>query len=106
MAIAETGRVTVEQDVVFGTGGGRDLKCNVYMPPQQGSGIGDKGLEKSPWSSGSRRAVGRLSKERSGKESPRRPVRHELQNVLAVLRTTQLSVAFDFKAQSEADRRW
>jgi acetyl esterase/lipase len=37
MAIPETGRVTVEQDVVFGTGGGRDLKCNVYMPPQQGS---------------------------------------------------------------------
>jgi acetyl esterase/lipase len=33
----ETGRVTVEQDVVFGTGGGRDLKCTVYTPPQAGA---------------------------------------------------------------------
>ena len=37
MAEPQTGRVTVEYDVVFGRGGGRDLKCNVYMPPQQGS---------------------------------------------------------------------
>ena len=37
MAAPETGRVTVEQDVVFGSGGGRDLKCNVYMPPQAGT---------------------------------------------------------------------
>jgi acetyl esterase/lipase len=36
MSAAPTGRVTVESDVVFGTGGGRDLKCNVYMPPQPG----------------------------------------------------------------------
>jgi acetyl esterase/lipase len=36
MAVAETGRVTIERDVVFGTGGGRDLKCNVYTPPQPG----------------------------------------------------------------------
>lgn len=36
MAEASAGRVTVENDVVFGTGGGRDLKCNVYMPPQPG----------------------------------------------------------------------
>ena len=26
-------RVTVERDVVFGTGGGRDLLCDVYTPP-------------------------------------------------------------------------
>ncbi len=32
-----TGRVTVERDVVFGTGGGRDLRCNVYWPPQAGT---------------------------------------------------------------------
>jgi len=37
MPVPETGRVTVEQDVVFGTGGGRDLRCNVYMPPQAGT---------------------------------------------------------------------
>jgi acetyl esterase/lipase len=28
--------VAIENDVVFGTGGGRDLKCNVYTPPQEG----------------------------------------------------------------------
>lgn len=37
MPAPETGRVTVERDVVIGRGGDRDLKCNVYMPPQQGS---------------------------------------------------------------------
>jgi acetyl esterase/lipase len=31
--MAEPGRVEVERDVVFGTGGGRDLRCNVYHPP-------------------------------------------------------------------------
>ena len=33
MVIAETARVTIEEGVVFGTGGGRDLKCDVYTPP-------------------------------------------------------------------------
>jgi len=28
-----SGRVTIENDVVFGTGGGRDLKCDIYHPP-------------------------------------------------------------------------
>ncbi len=37
MAELQAGRVTVEYDVVFGTGGGRDLKCNVYHPPQGGT---------------------------------------------------------------------
>lgn len=37
MPAPETGRVTIERDVVFGTGGGRDLRCNVYMPPQEGT---------------------------------------------------------------------
>jgi acetyl esterase/lipase len=36
MAEPQTGRVTVEHDVVFGQGGGRDLKCNVYQPPEAG----------------------------------------------------------------------
>jgi acetyl esterase/lipase len=36
MAELQQGRVTVEYDVVFGTGGGRDLRCNVYHPPQPG----------------------------------------------------------------------
>ncbi len=33
MAIDTARRVTIEEDVVFGTGGGRDLKCDVYTPP-------------------------------------------------------------------------
>jgi acetyl esterase/lipase len=36
MATPQSGRVTVERDVVFGTGGGRDLRCNVYWPPEAG----------------------------------------------------------------------
>lgn len=30
---AANGRVTVREDVVFGTGGGRDLRCDIYVPP-------------------------------------------------------------------------
>lgn len=33
MSSTSTGRVTIEEGVVFGTGGGRDLKCDVYTPP-------------------------------------------------------------------------
>src|SRR5438067_553454 len=33
----ESGRVTIEKDVAFGTGGGRELKCNIYRPPDQRS---------------------------------------------------------------------
>ena len=30
------GKVTVENDVVFGTTGSRDLKCDIYRPPNEG----------------------------------------------------------------------
>lgn len=30
------GKVTVENDVVFGTTGSRDLKCDIYRPPTEG----------------------------------------------------------------------
>jgi acetyl esterase/lipase len=33
MSSPEPGRVTVENDIVFGSGGGRDLRCDVYTPP-------------------------------------------------------------------------
>ncbi|HUF32809.1 MAG TPA: alpha/beta hydrolase [Acidimicrobiales bacterium] len=33
--MGESGRVTIEEGVVFGTGGGRDLRCDVYRPPGQ-----------------------------------------------------------------------
>jgi acetyl esterase/lipase len=36
MAEPQTGRVTVEEGVVFGTGGDRELKCDIYWPPQPG----------------------------------------------------------------------
>jgi acetyl esterase/lipase len=31
--VAEAGRVTVEEGVVFGTGGGRELRADIYTPP-------------------------------------------------------------------------
>lgn len=33
MTAAELGRVSIEEGVVFGTGGGRELKCDVFTPP-------------------------------------------------------------------------
>lgn len=36
MSAEQTGRVEIERDVVFGTGGGRELRCNIYHPPQPG----------------------------------------------------------------------
>lgn len=33
MSSPESGRVTVENDIVFGTGGGRELRCDIYTPP-------------------------------------------------------------------------
>lgn len=33
MPVSEDQRVSVEKDVVYGTGGGRDLHCDVYTPP-------------------------------------------------------------------------
>lgn len=34
----QPGRVSVEESVVFGTGGGRDLHCDVFLPPEPGFG--------------------------------------------------------------------
>lgn len=34
MALATAGRVSIEEGVVFGTGGGRDLRCDVFTPPE------------------------------------------------------------------------
>jgi acetyl esterase/lipase len=33
MASPETGRVTIEEGIVYGQGGGRDLRCDVFTPP-------------------------------------------------------------------------
>jgi len=33
----QPGRVSVEESVVFGTGGGRDLHCDVFLPPEPGT---------------------------------------------------------------------
>ncbi len=33
MTSSEAGRVTIEEGVVFGTGGGRDLRCDIFTPP-------------------------------------------------------------------------
>lgn len=36
MLVRQEGRVSVEEDVVFGSGGGRDLHCDVFLPPHSG----------------------------------------------------------------------
>lgn len=33
MSEKDSGRVSLEEDIVFGTGGGRELRCDVYTPP-------------------------------------------------------------------------
>lgn len=33
MSSTDSGRVTVEEGVVFGTGGGRELRCDIFTPP-------------------------------------------------------------------------
>jgi acetyl esterase/lipase len=38
MPSVQTGRVKVEEAVTFGTGGGRPLRCDVYLPPEPGAG--------------------------------------------------------------------
>ena len=37
MPVRQEGRVTVEENVVFATGGGRDLHCDVFLPPEAGT---------------------------------------------------------------------
>ena len=34
----QDGQVRVEEHVVFGNGGGRDLRCDVFHPPVEGTG--------------------------------------------------------------------
>ncbi|MDQ3811116.1 MAG: alpha/beta hydrolase, partial [Chloroflexota bacterium] len=31
--MVDGGRVTVEEGVIFGEGGGRELRCDIYLPP-------------------------------------------------------------------------
>ena len=33
MTATDSGRVTIEDGVVFGTGGTRELRCDVFTPP-------------------------------------------------------------------------
>lgn len=40
---ATTDRVTIDSDVVFGTGGGRDLHCDIYSPPGHSAVDGSPG---------------------------------------------------------------
>ena len=37
MTTADLGRVAIEEGVVFGTGGGRDLRCDIFTPPGEGT---------------------------------------------------------------------
>lgn len=48
-------RVTVRSDVVFATGGGRDLRCDIYEPPAgTANGIGVLLVHGGGWSGGDR----------------------------------------------------
>lgn len=40
MPARQPGRVTVENNVTFGSGGGRALNADLYMPPEPGTGRG------------------------------------------------------------------
>jgi len=55
MADEMAGRVTVRPDVVFGTGGGRELRCDIYEPPEgTANGIGVLLVHGGGWSQGDR----------------------------------------------------
>ncbi len=55
MTTAGGGRVTFENDVVFGAGGGRDLKLDIYTPPEGTSNRGGVLLiHGGGWSGGDR----------------------------------------------------
>ena len=51
--MATTEAITIEVGVVFGSGGGRDLLCDIYTP-QSGNGIGVLLLYGGGWSRGDR----------------------------------------------------
>ncbi|HXF50809.1 MAG TPA: alpha/beta hydrolase [Dehalococcoidia bacterium] len=51
----QSGRVTIETGVVFGTGGGRELRCDVYRPPEGTSnGCGVLLIHGGGWMQGDR----------------------------------------------------
>ena len=55
--MASEGRVTVEENVVYGTGGGRDLRCDVFSPPGVSAGSAAPGVllvHGGGWRSGDR----------------------------------------------------
>ena len=55
MTTAQPARVTVRSDVVFGTGGGRDLLCDIFEPPAEvANGVGVLLVHGGGWSSGDR----------------------------------------------------
>ena len=48
-------RVAVQTDVIFGTGGGRELKCDIYQPPAEvRNGAAVLLVHGGGWSSGDR----------------------------------------------------
>lgn len=55
MTVPEQTRVVIEPDVVFGQGGGRDLKCDLYIPPPAlKNGIGVLLVHGGGWVQGDR----------------------------------------------------
>lgn len=55
MAEQPTDRVTIRENIVFGTGGGRDLRCDIFEPPASvKNGIGILIVHGGGWSQGDR----------------------------------------------------
>jgi len=58
MVSATAGRVTIEEGVIFGSGGGRDLKCDIYTPPAEtANGAGVLIIHGGGWARGDRKQL-------------------------------------------------
>jgi acetyl esterase/lipase len=58
----ELGQATVESDVVYGTGGGRELRCDIYTPPNaQTTAPGILMIHGGGWSQGARNMPGMVA---------------------------------------------
>jgi acetyl esterase/lipase len=58
MVSATAGRVSIEEGIIFGSGGGRDLKCDVYSPPAEtANGAGVLIIHGGGWARGDRKQL-------------------------------------------------
>lgn len=103
------GRVSVESDIVFGTGGGRELRCDVFTPPPgTANGVGVLLVHGGGWFQGDRTQLrgygillGRLgytcvaSEYRLSGESPWPAQLHDVKAALRWMRARAGDLGFD-----------